>query len=104
MDIWEDFEYKYVRPEDEGQKLVSVKRSWLYNVYTYNAKTSTGRTRWQADTHPNWLAKTIAVLLFPASVIQAGAPEAWHETKRFLYDRTTGRHNSGQWWTDEELT
>ena len=97
-----DYEpYKYVRPEDNGHKLYKVKRSWLFNVYTYVKESPTGRTRWQADRHPNWLAKVIAVLLFPASVLQAGIAEAWHETGRFIYDRRTGRHSSQAWWTDE---
>jgi hypothetical protein len=91
--------YKYVKPEAEGYKLVSVKRGWLWNVYTYSRPLEDGRINWSCVKHPNWTSKTLAVVLFPLSVLMAGVPEAWRDTYRHIWDRKYGSFTEHQWWT-----
>ena len=92
--------YKYVSPKDEGMTLHSVRRTWLRNYYRYVKEQDYEPTMWEEARHPNWLAKTLAVVLFPASVIVQGAPEAWYDTRRFIWDRRNGSFSSDRWWTE----
>jgi|694.fasta_scaffold75282_2 hypothetical protein len=95
-------EYKYVKPEHEGYKLVSVKRFWLKNVYTYSKSTGfeINKIAWIETRNPNWLSKILALVLFPVSILITGAPQAWIDTYQHIWDRKYGSFIEHNWWTD----
>jgi hypothetical protein len=89
--------YKYAPPEELGYTLIRVKRGWLLNRYQYERDTPYNRL--MEDKHPNWLYKTIAIVLFPVSVVMTGAPDAWRDTYRHIWDRKYGSFTSVDGWT-----
>jgi hypothetical protein len=94
----EELAYKYEAPEKEGWRLKRIRRSWFWNTYQYLRETPYNNR--MESKHLNWLGKTLAIVLFPVSVVMAGAPEAWRDTYRHIWDRKYGAFVSHGWWTE----
>lgn len=99
-DDYELPKYKYEDPRDEGAERRTT-RTWFSVTHHYRTPydsnydgVPTKMVRIEEAKHPNVLAKTLAVVLFPASIVTAGLPEAARETWRFLFDRRYGAFTS----------
>jgi hypothetical protein len=92
--------YQYVDPRTEGAERKTTRTLWnvIHHYRTpYDSVydgVPTKMVRIEEATHPGFLKKIVAVLLYPVSVIMHGAPDATRETWRFLFDRRYGSFTS----------